>query len=234
MMTDLLVRAAMAVWLISIIGVMSSCGRSDVGPDSGATDTGNALQVSVALRAESDDGLAGVDVEVDEAWAGVHAVNLVGCSGGSSAELSGPFAVDLLASGTVGNLDAWFERVCKIVVEFTAVVPAGVTTPVDGLSLLARGQTHVGTPFEIRLLREMTVEVQVEPFSLSEDVTEVLVELSVAKWLGGADIDGGEATAGVVVISEGKNEEQLENLHRHLGRSMRARHGKMRGGGHHQ
>ena len=181
------------------------------------TETGNGFTQEIRVGAHSSNpanfavAIADGGGVVAEAWVIVGAMTFV-ADGDCGAGGEGVAAVALGADDHAGGpIDLMVELnegdFCQVTVPLGG--PASIPTsappqlsPTNAIVLL--GQTAAGTDFTIVGEAPVVQLVAPAPFALSED-SDLFIGFDVAEWLTGLDIDGGDVTAGRVLIDANNN-----------------------------
>ena len=186
------------------------------------TETGNpsaTVQASIGLTAFSSDpsavslpadGASG-GVRLTEAWVSVKQINLVRqaiCDGSTEQEIefTGPVG-DLAATGSLLEvLEIPATDYCRVRIRIDEPED-GAPAEIAGSSVVLRGTTAAGTPFELRSEErfQLLLRSRGQPFTIDETRDAILLAFDVKRWFDGVPLDDGTPTGGTIVIDEDSN-----------------------------
>ncbi len=209
------------VLTLTVLWACSACTGTDVGNP--------VVDVDFALYNEDfeDQGTAaqpapGETISVTDAWVSVDRVRLrdaANCDGNAEVELTGPFAVDMLAPGAIPELSGLAVPplgYCRFELRWDALdgaPPAGAPSELAGASIFVAGARGDGTPFIVRSDRndELRLDAIGGAFDVSDTTHALFVGFDGARLFAGVDLDGATVDGtGVIRIEPGSNDDQLQ------------------------
>jgi hypothetical protein len=184
--------------------------------DPNGTDSGNALTLSVEGRGieappsgPHSPPSTLIEPLVDAAWLGLKELRFEYCDGARErTDFVGTHALNLLERTEIGTTPLTEHALCGLRME----VDAGLTDPIENLSIFLSGVTAEGTLFEFA--SELRDSVRVEDIAGALEAEgenlKVLLSFDLSIWLHGLDIDSGELTNGIVFVDESNNKDLLD------------------------
>ncbi len=173
------------------------------------TDVGNG-RTSIELSASGFEQVSsttqaltlGSGTRIDELYVVIDRLRLEpgeSCDSGSADEeidVEGPVVIDLVGQGILGGPVVWETEAgsfCRFRMSFHKLegqAPAGAPADLAGLSILVRGETSEGVPFEIRSERGDEVELRADGagFELSEGRHTLFLGYELKSWVDAVDL----------------------------------------------
>lgn len=202
-----------------------SCTGTDVG--NGFVDVDMVLYDSAGSSSRSQSTVAPDGLVVTEAWVAVDRVRLrraAPCDDTSVTELAGPYAVNMLARGSVGELqgiEVETTGYCRFELRWDELDEAGNGAPAElvGASIYIAGTRQDGTEFVLRSRRndELRLDARDGAFTIDAMTHALFVAFDVQNLFDGVDIDNADIGADDTIrIEEGSNEVLLDQFDANL------------------
>ncbi len=217
---------------IVLISCLLLCGC----PNRQGTDTGNPTAVGIKFvgvneAASSSLKLQTSSVTLTEARIVLKSIDMDPLSlcqleteigdfetGDESADLPGPFVVDLLADITIPDADTFFVPAgpyCEMDIEFDRIepenVPDGIAEddPIVGEALLVRGARGDGTPFLLRLSQDDRFKLEANSpvgFLVKNNaLTQFFVRFGLDTWFSGVALEEAAVSDGIILLDDENN-----------------------------
>ena len=200
--------------------LLCACTGTDVG--NGVVDVDFAIYDSESTSQGLFSQAAPAGIRVTNAWVTVQQIRLrdaSDCSGDEEFRLDGPFAVDMLDSGTpeaLQDINVTLSDYCRFEFRWDFLDEKLSTNHPDellGTSVLIQGFRSDKTPFIVRSQRadELRLDARETSFSIDETTSALFVSFDIQALFDNVNLDVAQiGTSGVIRIEEGDNENLLD------------------------
>lgn len=126
--------------------------------------------------------------------------------------------MDLSESNELGTVEASENSVCEATIQLRPIEEeqTGFVGPLHGLSLFASGVNIRGVVFEIRSREALSANLPLARMQLQPGGNDVTLQIVVASWLEGIDLEAAEQEDGTILIDDEHNEFFLEMVHQNF------------------